>query len=451
MGMRVGGGGGGAPANNVPSTADQLIELERLPIKRVEERRNKVAEEQKTFKELTKLVSELGTTLNTMRNRSDFYRLKMESSHPDILDGNVGNEALVGSYELEVRNLARTHKLLADSFPDKDETPVGFGYMSIELDDGTTFDVDIEPGSSTLKDVAEKINDLKAGARAVILNTKENLENPDEENFRLLVLSEKSGKEAKITIDPDTTYLDFKEQVTGRNLEVMFEDVPVFDEDNTLEALMPGLTLTAKKAEPGTKVTVKIDYDLDATMENIKKFVESYNKANEFIDKQFQVDPQTNKAGVLSQDNTLRTLRRALQGALQYSGNGPIGTLSEVGISTDPKSGALKLDEAKAKKALAENYKAVADFFVQSDKGSGLGSRLSDSVRGVQNTQSGVLASKDREYKRLFENFDDDIARKERLAAQRAEGIKRKFSAMESLVSGLNAQGQFLQAKMGSM
>ena len=50
------------------------------------------------------------------------------------------------------------------------------------------------------------------------------------------------------------------------------------------------MVLDVKRAEPGTKVNIKIDYDIDKTLENIKKFVESYNKVNEFIDKQFQVD-----------------------------------------------------------------------------------------------------------------------------------------------------------------
>jgi flagellar hook-associated protein 2 len=443
MGMRVNTGSG-----IDPTMVDKLIEAERIPIKQLEERKKKVIEDQKGYKELSTLVTNLGNSLNGLRNRSDFVKLKLESSNPDILDGTVSNQAIPGSYEVEVLHLARTHKLLAEAFPDKDQTPVGFGYMTVELDDGTSFDVDIDPDKSTLQEVANQINQTATGAKAMVLNTKENLET-GEDSFRLLVISEKSGKEAKVYIDPDTTYLEFREQVTGRNLEMRFEDVPVFDEDNTAEELLPGLTLNAKRAEPGTKVTVKIDYDQEKTLEGIKSFVENYNKVNEFIDKQFQVDPQTNTAGPLSKDNTLKTLRRSLQTAMQYRNPGKISSLAGIGITTDPKTGELKMDEAKVKTSLAEDYLGVAGLFIQGENGAGFGATMGDAVRGVQNSRFGVIPSKEREFKRVLDNFDADIARKERMVSQRAEGIKRRFAAVESLISGMNAQGRSMAQSLG--
>jgi flagellar hook-associated protein 2 len=444
MGVRVNTGSG-----IDPQLVNKLVELERQPIKKIESRKKDIEEERKQFREFTTLVSELGQSLNGLRNPSDFRKLKADSSHPDIIDATVDNLAVPGSYEIEIRNLARTQKLLAEGFPDKDQTPVGFGYMSIELDDGNTFDIDIDPDASTLQDVAKQINEANAGCKALILNTKENLEDPDADSFRLLVISEKSGKAGKVYIDPDTTYLEFKEQMTGRNLEMFFEDVPIFDDDNSVEGLLPGLVLNAKRAEPGTKVTLKIDYDADKTLESINNFVTSYNKVSDFIDKQFQIDPNTNKAGTLSKDNTLKQLQRGLQSALQYQGTGKYRNLAEIGITSDPKTGALKIDATKVKKALADDYDGVAELFVQTERGAGFGTRMSDTVRYAQNQQTGVLGSKEREYKRTLSNFDDDIARKERNAAQRAEGIKRKFAALEGLINGMNSQGQAIAARLG--
>ena len=433
-----------------PKMVDQLVEIEREPIKQVEARKKIVTDEQKLFSELKNNVSTLGATLNGMRSKADFFKLKLISSHPDIIEGTVDNNAPIGSYELEVRQLARAQKLLTQSFEDKDKTPVGFGYMTIEKEDGESFDVDIDPDNSTLIDVASQINAMEKGVKAIVINTKEGIEDSDEENYRLLVLSEKSGKEAKVTIDPDTTYLEFKEQITGRNLQMLFEDVKVFNETNKVTELFPGMVLDVKKAEPGTKVNIKIDYDVDKSLENVKKFTESYNKVNEFIDKQFKVDPETNKAGVLSKDNSLRTLRRTLQSSIQFSlPTGKYQTLADVGISTDPKTGNLKYDEAKAKQALSEDYVGVSKLFIQSDDSVGIGVRMSDAVRNIQSQASGVLPSKDREYKRILENFDKDIAVKNRFAKQKEESIRHQFAVVEQLISGMNAQGQVLQQKLG--
>jgi len=138
-----------------------------------------------------------------------------------------------------------------------------------------------------------------------------------------------------------------------------------------------------------------------------------------------------------------------LQVALQYQGNGKFRNLAEIGITSDPKTGTLKIDATKVKKALADDYDGVAELFVQTEQGAGFGTRMSDTVRNAQNQQSGVIGSKEREYKRTLETFDDDIARKERAAAQRAEGIKRKFAALEGLINGMNSQGQAIAARLG--
>lgn len=137
---------------------------------------------------------------------------------------------------------------------------------------------------------------------------------------------------------------------------------------------------------------------------------------------------------------------------MQYNiPSGKYQTLADIGISTDAKTGALKYDESKAKQALSEDYVGVSKLFIQSDDFVGIGIRMSDAVRALQNTQSGVIPSKDREYKRLIENFDKDIAAKGRIAKQREENIRRKFAVVEQLINGMNAQGQVLQQKLASM
>ena len=93
-----------------------------------------------------------------------------------------------------------------------------------------------------MQDVVQNINGKDLGVKAMVVNT-----GYKSDPYRLLVISEDSGHEVvKITLDPDTTFLEFKEQVTGRNLEVVFEDVPVTDPDNQLDELISGVNLTVK-------------------------------------------------------------------------------------------------------------------------------------------------------------------------------------------------------------
>ena len=46
-------------------------------------------------------------------------------------------------------------------------------------------------------------------------------------------------------------------------------------------------------------------------------------------------------------------------------------------------------------------------------------------------------------------NADKEIENKERMLAQRAESIKRRFSILEGTLSGLKAQENFLKQRFG--
>lgn len=441
MGIRLPGSASGLFD---PKIVQSLIEAEKLPIKAAEKRKEKLVEKKEEFTKLQGFISELDGTLNSLKNKSSFYKLKVESSHPDIMEGQVEGIALPGSYEFEVRGLAKTEKELAFGFPDKDDTPVGFGFMGIEREDMDEMEVVIEPGS-TLQDVVNQINDADAGVKAMVINTKYK---PDP--YRLLVISEKSGKESKITIDEDTTFLEFKEQVTGRNLDVLFEDVPVTDEDNTLEELVSGVVFFVKRSEPGTRIQVNIAHDLDATTEGIKAFVEKYNQVASFINQQFALNDQSN-AGMLAGESSIKTVMRQLQssfGGIVNTG-GKFSTISEIGITTDPKTGTLNYDESKVKQALAEDYDSVAKLFIRTKNSLGVADRLSEKITNFRDPTSGVLKSKMRSLDRIIKNQDEVITRKERHVKDREESIKRRFASLESQLADLKSQGDFLSSKFG--
>lgn len=429
-----------------PKVVESLIEVQKLPVEQAKKRREKFVKERDEVQKLQGLVSALDASLNGLKSKADFYKMKVESSHPDIIDGVVSGYTITGSYEFEVRGLAKAEKELAYGFPDKNDTPVGFGWMLIEREDMDDFEVVIEP-ESTLSDVAVAINDANAGVKAMVINTKYK-PNP----YRLLVISEQSGNEAKVYIDEDTTFLEFKEQVTGRNLDVLFEDVPVTDEDNDLEELVEGVVFNVKRSEPGTRVQVSIVHDIDATLEGIKEFVTKYNEVSQFINDQFKVDPNTNRAGgLLSADSSIKTIQRHLQGtfAVPINSNGSYSTLAQIGITTEPKSGELSLDEAKVRGALAEDYDSVASLFIRAKDSVGIAERMAEKLRGMRDPTSGVLKSRTRGLDRVIRNQDEIIERKERLLQQKEASIRRRFTALESQLAGLKSQGDFLSAKFG--
>jgi flagellar hook-associated protein 2 len=244
--------------------------------------------------------------------------------------------------------------------------------------------------------------------------------------------------------------LEFKEQVTGRNLDVLFEDVPVTDEDNTLEELIEGVVFNIKRSEPGTRVQVNVTQDVDLTLASIKTFVEKYNQVATFVHDQFKIDEKTQKAGKLSAESSLRQVIRSLQSSFTMPiMSSKYQTLAQIGITTNPKSGNLEMDESKVKTALAEDYDSVAKLFIRSPSSEGVAGIMADKIKGFRDPSYGVLKSKMKSYDKIMSNIDEDIERKERALTQKEQALKRQFANLEGRLNDLKGQGDFLSQKFG--
>jgi len=425
---------------------DQIIQVEKLPIEAAKSRREKVVAERNEYKSFAGMMDGLGSALEGLRSADKFTRLKLESSHPDIIDGVVEAGAQVGTWQMEVRDLAKVDRQLSFGFEDADKTPVGFAYMAIEGAGGKVSELVINPGA-TLNDVASQINNAGAGVKAMVINT-----GISDEPVRLMVSSEKTGEAARISIDPDTTFMEFKEQVRGSDLDLKFEGVDVKRSGNELPDLLNAVKLNAKRAEPGTAVQVSVGHDVDATMSGIKQFAEKYNDIAGYVNSQSRLDPTTQRAsGALGGDSTVRSVMRSLQSNISGTvlGEGKFRTLADVGITTNAKSGQLDVDETKLKAALTEDYAGVSKIFARSETGPGVADRLAQAVKNIQSPQSGPLGTRTKSLDNMIRQQDQAIDRQSRRLEAREAQIRGQFERMQTKMMTLQGQQDFLAARFG--
>ncbi len=440
--MKIGGIGPAAGMGS-SSMVDAIMDAERTPIRTATDRKEKMGNVKDNLKSFDGLLTNFGKSLDGLKNPSSFAKLAFESSHPDIVDGKLLANAKPGSYEFEVEGLAKSGRELAFGFPDVDKTPVGFGYMKVGVGD-LAKDIEIAPGS-TLKDVSEKINASEAGVRAMVINT-----GVKEDPFRLMVSSLKQGEDAIVEIDPDTTFTEFKQIAKPQDLKAKFEGVDIKRADNSFSDLIEGVHLDAKKAEAGTKIKIDIKNDIDKTGDGVKDFVKQFNEIAKFSKTQSQIDPNTGKPGVLSGDSSLRSSINKLRSELGANGKTTAGlSLSDIGITTDAFSGELKVDEAKLKDSLAKNFDSVSSLFANTEAGPGLAQKLSDTVKQLQDRQSGAIATRLKGLDQRIQNQDKDIARQEERMVTKRAILEKKFASLDAKMAGMEGQSQFLSARFG--
>lgn len=436
----------GAPGGVDMGIVDQIMAIDKGRIADTTAKRDNLVQEKNAYSSVTTALGALATQLGSMSSAEKFQKLKVESSDPDV----IGAEMVAsttglkpGNYSLEVSGLASSSKHLDQGFPDSDKTAVGFGYLAIGRGDGQAdLEVTIDPGA-TLDDVAARINQSGGGVQASVINT-----GSAEDPFKLMVRSEKTGEISQINIDPDSTFLNFKEIAPGKNLAMKFEGVDVSRSENSFSDLIDGVKLTAKKSMPGTVVSLNVTQDTESTAVGIKDFVSKYNSVRDEMAK--QINPTEGQRATLGTASSMRQAMRSLQAGISSANNfgGNDKTLASVGISTNAKTGDLEVNEAQLKQALENDYVGVMNIFASSEGRVGLAEQLGNAVKSLQDRNSGVMPLRQKSLEQQIRQQDQTIERQQRLADEKHQRIQKVFSDLNSKLQAMTSQQQAMSARL---
>jgi flagellar hook-associated protein 2 len=121
--------------------------------------------------------------------------------------------------------------------------------------------------------------------------------------------------------------------------------------------------------------------------------------------------------------------------------------LSQLGITTQT-NGTLRQNNTDLDEALADNYEATVSLLSGEGDVDGVMKNFNYYLLDITSGTDGFYANKKTNYDRLIRRLDDNISRMEPRMEKKESMLRAKFTAMEQLVSGLNAQGDFLTQQM---
>lgn len=449
MGISFGSINTGLP----PNIVQQLVDAERVPIKAIETRKTKAQEQLKLVDDLTGKMREISGGLRELGNTKGFADIKLASGDQSIIAGTADkNIAKPGSYQVEVMQLARKTSAVSNGFPDKDKTQVGVGYFKFQGGDGESKEFYIDNKNNTLENLAKVINSKQLGVQASVLQDKADKENP----FKIMLTGKNVGEEGKVEfptfyfLDGDQDfYLDYERPAENGKVKVDGYEFEI--SENKLDGVIPGVSLELRQAVPGKEVNISISEDREVIVGKVKTFVERMNAVLQFVQSQNAVDDKTDTTKTLGGDSMLRNIESRLRNVLQnpkYGVAGDIKNLSEIGISFN-RSGTLQFDEEKFNGLVASKLQDVSAFFVGDNDKVGLIPEIKNTIAQMLDGVSGPLTQKSKGLRDKINQFDQQIANKERILSQRESQLKNQFSRLEETMSKLKSQGQFLAAKLG--
>jgi len=224
----------------------------------------------------------------------------------------------------------------------------------------------------------------------------------------------------------------------------------IYRASNQISDALPGTTLNLVKPS-ATPVTLTIAADPDAIAAKVQTMVSAYNSAMALIKKQNTYSGEA-KTDSLIGDSTLLEIKRRLQSIIsgQVSAvTGDYKALSRVGISTN-RDGSLTLDTSALKKAITTDLDSVTALFSYSDNNSstdndGVAVRLISALDDILRSSTGLLAARQSGLTDTVESIDTRVAALQRSVDTYEAGLKKQFTALETLLSSLQSQGSQLK------
>lgn len=439
---------------------DQLQEAERgklAPITRQkEQQQDKIS-----------AYGQLQTSLNSFQdavaklNDPKLYQSLSANVRGDAIKATASASALPGSYRVEVSQLATSGTLASTRVTDRDTALDLQGATALRLDFGgaDSVDIDIAPGSS-LSAIRDAINANKdAGVNATIIN--------DGEGYRLALSSKATGADASIegfsfvdtSQDPAATVAgpfseDAATKRSGENAALTVNGIAISSAKNQIEGAIQGVTLNLAElsiAEGETATsTITVERDTLKQREAINDFVKAFNDLKGTIAKLTSFTGDSETAGELVGDSTVRTiesrLRSVLTGGVE---GGELGTLNQLGITLQ-RDGKLAVDDDKLSDLVANNPQALSDFFAGDKKENGLAGKLSTTIDQMLSNNGVVklaISGAENRIKSLGERFE----RMEKSIEGTIARYRTQFSQLDAMIAQMNSMSSYLTQQFDAL
>jgi flagellar hook-associated protein 2 len=420
---------------------NQLMQLEAVPQSRLQSR---VVQEEAALgllQSLNSKLSTLATKAEELANTESWSPLNAASSSEDVtVTANRG--AASGSYTITPIRLARAHQLSFNDTAALDArvTAAGSTIAHLDLQDGEG-PIAIDTGDGTLEGLVDALN-----ARPEVQATTIKL---DDGTYRLRVQARDTGVESNFTLtnEDGSAILGGTTVTAGQDAEVTIGGDTVTSSSNTFVDVIDGIDFTLSSAvELDTPFQLTVTRDSEALADDVESLVDSINGVLSQIDDLTGYDSGSQKAGAFLGDTLLRSLRGQIVNAI-YPADG--GSLAALGIELD-RDGRFTFDAEAFAQAYEADPAGVTARFASGDV-DGFAARIAGIADDASDSVDGTLTSAIQGRENSIERLEDSIADWDIRLEMRRQTLTRQFTALETALSQMQAQGQWLAGQLGSL
>ena len=440
---------------NYEELISKLLDIERQPITRLQNKQDAYNNKISTYNTLSSKLSSLKSAADNLRTTSKFYSKTVSVSDSTIVEATASSSAIVGNYTISTYSATGTISLASE----EKEVHSGVASSTTVVNNsgsskvfqytyaGTQRTLTVSDGS-TLSDLKDLINNDSSnpGVTASILY--------DGSVYRLVITGNDTGSSNTITIDSGTTLdgtggtVDFRsstftETKTAADAKFSVDGVDIVRSSNTVSDVITGVTFTLKKSTTSS-ATVSVSNDTSAISQKIQDFVSAYNDVINYINENSTYDIKTHTGGPLYAEGTARNIFDHLQSTIIKSVSSlssDLHTLSQIGVSTN-RDGTLSLDTSTLSSKLSSSLSKVATLFTDSSEG--IATLVYSYTDDLTKAVTGTIDLKVYGLTKTVNSLSEDITQLEEKITLKERDLRQQFASLETLLGSLSTQGQFL-------
>ena len=403
-------------------------------------------------------------TANTALGKADLFTATTTTSSSTAFSATTTGNAIAGKYTIKITQLAQAQTLTSTSTQKDSKAAIATSDSVLTIQQGggkKPVTIDISAANSSLTGVRDAINNAKAGVSASVINVGNG-------EYRLSITSNDTGKDNGMTLSVsgdsalqsfmgyDGTGGGMKESVTAQNAELTVNNVAIENSSNTISDALEDITLNLNDVTTGNQ-TLTITQDNTKAQTAIKDWVTAYNALQDTfssLTKYTAVDPgadaQSTSNGALIGDTTLHTIQTQLKSALSNTASSSaFKTLAQIGITSDPSTGQLKIDDTKLTAALKKDSADVGQLIVGDGKKTGITTNIGSNLTSWLSSTGIIQAAKDGVSKTLNKLTKDYNAASD-IIDQKVARYKAQFTQLDVLMSSLNNTSSYLTQQFES-
>lgn len=447
--INAAGIGSGLDVNSIIS---QLMQVESLPLVSLQKKESQLQSQISAYGKLRSAMDSFKSAMDKLSTTEKFEQHSAASSNEDVLKASAGASASMGSYGVVVNNLAQQHKMTSAqsastaqfggvSVWDSIDFTVGSNSFSVDLyNNGTPMTltqirdaINAHPDNSS---VSATIVTGNNGAQQLVLNASQSgYDNRIQLGYGGVMTPATLGF-ADANVDANGAPLASLQQLDA---SFVVDGMSVTRATNSISDVISGVTFDLKSAGSSN---ITVSRDTAAVTETVKSMVTSYNELNKVI--------KDLKSGDLKGDSTLNSIVSQLRTEINTPVvAGVFKTMGEVGILTNRTDGTLEVNTTTLENALNTDFSGVASLF--GNESDGIAMRLKNLASEMLSLGDGLLTARtDGLNARVKENQKQQDRMEYRLETIE-KGYRRQFTALDTLMSQMNATSSALQNQLAAL